>query len=178
MSKREVVEYLGKSKRTVETYISSGRLETRYFLGPNGKTAIFERADVEKFKRAMEEPWMPNIKPENLPKPGTKAFLGAKLANIEDAMTVITGQADTSRARVPALSSGDPLALMTAALARIVPPPAPVVKPWLTLSEAVDYSGLPARYLVQSAIEGSIRAVNVGTGDKAFWRFNREALAK
>lgn len=51
-------------------------------------------------------------------------------------------------------------------------------KPWLTLAEAVEYSGLPANYLVQQARADTIRAVNVGRGAREFWRFNREGLSK
>jgi hypothetical protein len=54
MSKTEVCEYLGKSKRTVEGYVASGRLAAQYFNGPNGKTSIFERFKVEIFKEEME----------------------------------------------------------------------------------------------------------------------------
>jgi excisionase family DNA binding protein len=50
--------------------------------------------------------------------------------------------------------------------------------PWLTLKEAVAWSGLPASFLVLAAREGTIRAINVGTGAKQHWRFNRAGLVK
>jgi 3-oxoacyl-ACP reductase-like protein len=61
MSKREVCEYLGKSKRTVETYITRGKLQVKYFNGANGRTAEFQRPDVEALKRGLEEHWDRNI---------------------------------------------------------------------------------------------------------------------
>jgi len=52
-------------------------------------------------------------------------------------------------------------------------------KPWLTLAEAVEYSGLPAAFLLSRAHSKPVGfAVNVGQGTKAFWRFSREGLAK
>jgi hypothetical protein len=63
MNKAEVCEYLGKSKRTVEGYVASGRLAAEYFNGPNGKTSIFERFKVEIFKEEMEsERLIPAVK--------------------------------------------------------------------------------------------------------------------
>jgi len=48
---------------------------------------------------------------------------------------------------------------------------APILVPHLTLSEAVELSKLPAAYLVAAARAGTIRAVNVGTSKREFWRF-------
>lgn len=154
MTKAEVIAYLGKSKRSVETYISSGRLPAKYFNGPNGKTAIFERVDVEAFKRGTEELWHPAPKAN-----GTALAIRPAAAVAE---------------RAAALPAADLAFIFERAreYAHLAP------KPWLDVKAAVDYSGLPASFLVQAAREGKIRAVNVGQGKREFWRFNREALAK
>jgi len=161
MTKAEVIDYLGKSKRTVETFVARGRLGVSYVAGPNGKTARFRRSEVEALKRDIETP----------------THRAVPLAPA--AITL-----DPRREPLPESGlawkapSGDPLALLTAAFARLVPAQPAVVRPWLSLAEAVDYSGLPARYLVQGAISGTIRAVNVGSGDRAFWRFSRDGLTR
>lgn len=49
-------------------------------------------------------------------------------------------------------------------------------KPWLTIEEAAEYSGLPLRFLRARAEAGTVHAVNVGTGKAKFWRFNRDGL--
>jgi hypothetical protein len=54
--------------------------------------------------------------------------------------------------------------------------PAPAPRPWLTLTEAVEYSGLPASWLLAQARRGVPWALNVGQGIKAHWRFNRNAF--
>lgn len=164
LTKREVIEFLGKSKRTIEMYIHDGRLPCRYFNGPNGKTAVFDRAAVEALKLDLDTPTVRAVADMR------GAALQAVPLHLRDMVE--------SRAAVRQVMNPDPVALLTAAIARMAPPPAPVVKPWLTLSEAVDYSGLPATYLVHEARARKIRAVNVGTGAKEFWRFNREGLTK
>jgi predicted DNA-binding transcriptional regulator AlpA len=63
MSKTEVCAYLGKSKRTIESYVASGRLPAKYVNGPNGKTASFDPADVEAVKAAQGEVWDSSAKP-------------------------------------------------------------------------------------------------------------------
>lgn len=178
MTKREVVEYLGKSKRTIETYIADGRLRARYFNGTNGKQAIFDRRSVEEFKREMEAVWVPVVKEGDRKPPvtGANGFLAAKLARIEEAVTGTGNAGSTALAPIEAAQSLAPLAQAIAAALREGQRGAPEPKPWLTLPEAAQYSGLPAHWLVAQARLGGIRAVNVGTGSKEFWRFNRAAL--
>lgn len=52
-----------------------------------------------------------------------------------------------------------------------------ITRAWLTVDEAVEYSGLPRGYLLKRAREGWDAAVDVSTGGAhQFWRFNRAAL--
>ena len=74
-------------------------------------------------------------------------------------------------------SSSSALAQIAEALRR-EPNAVPVLAPHLTLAQAVEYSGLPAAFLIAQARAGKVRAVNVGTGAREFWRFEREALAR
>ena len=150
LTKREVIEILGKSKRTVETYIAEGRLPVSYFNGTNGKQAYFEKADVERLKREFETPMVRTL-------PAVSNDPGKVLARIQP------GATELAQAIAAALRDG---------LQGDSP------KPWLTISEAVEYSGLPRSYLLAQARAGAVRAVNVGTGKQEYWRFNREALAK
>ncbi len=68
-----------------------------------------------------------------------------------------------------------PAALIDALRERREPAPAP--KPWLSLADAAEWSGLPASFLLAKARAGAAFAVNVGQGSRDFWRFNRDALA-
>lgn len=162
LSKREVIEYLGKSKRTVETYISSGRLPVQYINGANGKQAIFDRADVERFKRDMEEPMVRAVVPAGTTAPRDSTY----------ERSAVTALAKTGEV-------GD-FARLLDAIVRVREVDAQPKRwaPWLTLPEAVEFSGLPASYLLAQARAGTIRALNVGTGAREFWRFHRASLAK
>lgn len=64
--------------------------------------------------------------------------------------------------------------LLSVIAAKYAAPPAP--KPWLTLDEAYEYSGLPKNYLLAEARAGRPFALNVGDNARPRWRFNREAL--
>ena len=157
MTKAEVQEFLGKSKRSVETYVSDGRLPAKYFNGPNGKTAIFERADVEAFKRSADEVWEPNG--HGTANPGSMAVVPA-------------------RGAVPAADMFAGLAEHLARLSAAYPPPVPVLGTWATLDDAAKQSGLPKSYLVAQAKSGAPFALNVGSDKRAAWRFRVEALTK
>jgi hypothetical protein len=56
LTKHEVIALLGKSKRTIDTYMKDGRLPYHYVHGPNGKQAEFHAADVERLKRDLDTP--------------------------------------------------------------------------------------------------------------------------
>jgi excisionase family DNA binding protein len=167
MTKAEVCEYLGKSKRTVDSYMASGRLPVRYFKGVNGRQSIFDRAAVERFKADSEIPMVRAV-PEQRPNSGWRSQLVPASEVAPKTAVAVTSAADAQA-----------VATTIAAVLREAMQPAPAVKPWLTLSEASDYSGLSESYLVRAARDGSIRAINLArNGGRAFWRFNRDALGK
>lgn len=150
MSKPEVCEYLGKSKRTVETFISKGRLGVGYFQGPNGKTAVFNRSEVEALKLDIDTP-MYRAVPADTAIPGSMALVPA-----------------------PADQRTDPISdAILLSLLRGVPAAQPTMPgPFVGLADAVAISGMPASWLLAQARAGVPWAVNVGTGKKAFWRFS------
>lgn len=51
MNKKEVLEFLGVSSRTLTNYMRQGKLSVRYEKGKNGKEALFDAEEV----RALEE---------------------------------------------------------------------------------------------------------------------------
>jgi hypothetical protein len=164
MSKVEVIEYLGKSKRTVETFVSKGRLGVSYFEGPNGKTAIFQREEVEALKRDIDTPTY-RATPETATSRQGFAHFGP------------TPPSRPALVSAPSASGGSlgvtDLAMIFARAAEYAKPPAPVTMPgpFVGLAEAVELSGMPASWLLAQARAGVPWAVNVGTGKKAFWRF-------
>jgi len=57
-------------------------------------------------------------------------------------------------------------------------PRSAVPRPWLTIDEAAEYSGLPRGWLLAQARAGSAIALDVGGGVRRSWRFSRDRLAK
>ncbi len=51
-------------------------------------------------------------------------------------------------------------------------------RPWLTLAEAAEFSGLPASWLKRAAWSGQVEAINCGSVDRPRWRFHRDSLAR
>jgi hypothetical protein len=49
-------------------------------------------------------------------------------------------------------------------------------KPWLTLDEAVEYSGLPRGWLLSQAKAGAGFASDFGSGRRRSFRFHRDSL--
>jgi hypothetical protein len=159
VTKAEASQILGKSLRSLAVYASKGKLPVQYVSGKNGRQAYFDGADVERLKAEMEMPVHRAV-------PIAPAPAKQKSASAETALA-LAGELRGTSFSVPQLAAH------LAALSRAFPPPVS----WLTLSEAVIASGLPAAWLVARAREGASFALNVGQGSKAHWRFNREALA-
>jgi len=156
LRKADAAKILGKSERTVAYLMSSGKLPVGYVSGPTGRQAMLRRADVERIKKEFETP------------------------------IVVTGEggevaAPPAAALVRMRAGGDPftgIMAQLAAFARAFPAPASladVARPWLTVKEAAAWTGLPARWLLEKAKAGELRAVNVGLTRES-WRFSRDGL--
>ena len=170
LTKLEACELLGKSKRTVDNYVSDGRLPMHYVAGPNGRESRFALADVERVKRDNAPP-IPRAVPVRSIDPLDKLVAEADQLRREIA----------PRALVPVRSDVDPFAGLAAHLAKLAaafPTPAPVLGTWLSLDEAATRSGLPKSWLVAQAKAGAAFAMNVGSEKRAAWRFRVDALAK
>jgi predicted DNA-binding transcriptional regulator AlpA len=156
LTKREVCALLGKSPRTIDTYMRDGRLPAVYVKGPNGNETRFDPDDVHRLKRDLETP---------TPKPVTGGALSAV-----PAIAASLARPDGAIALQP----------IVAQIADALRPREP--KPWLTLAEAAEFSGLPKSWLLREARAGSPLARNVSGGVDAMaaaaYRFSREALAR
>lgn len=169
LPKEDAAALLGVQVRQLEKRSSQGFIKKRILpraLTERVAPVRYSRRDIEAFKRGQ-----PNRTESAAdPKPNGKPAPPAKTPAV--ALTV----RENTPAAVPAAS--EPLAVLAAHLARLsaayAPPPA--AKPWLNVTEAAEFSGLPAAWLLAQARSGAIRAVNVGKGSKEFWRFNRDGL--
>lgn len=160
IGKEEAGRLLNVSTRQLQRRAQEGFIARRYLpKSETQKTApvVYSRADIEQLLREGI--------PAKYHMPGEDEIGIAKAPAPQTSLA----------ARPPAPNGGGELAHLMNYFAAAFPP-AP--RPWLALAEAAEYSGLPAAYLVAQARSGAIRAVNVGTGAREFWRFNREGLGK
>jgi hypothetical protein len=168
MSKAEVCDYVGKSKRTIDSYIATGRLRVGYFNGPNGKTGIFQRADVEALKKDLEAPTYRAVVP---PAERERSRDGYQALQI---VAPPAGAALTQQQ-----PAADAFTALAEHLAKLAAYPARSPKPWLTLDEAVEWSGLTRGYLLYLTETDAVGVRDMGKHSRGGrWRFNREALAK
>jgi uncharacterized protein YodC (DUF2158 family) len=148
LTKREVVVRLGKSKRTVETYIADGRLNCHYVNGPNGKQAAFHEEDVERLKTELDTPMV---------------------RAVHDHALVPVAQAIAPR---------DPfegLAAHLAKLAALFPAPPKALPAYVTLHVALQITGLSATTIKELAGRNRVATHRYGRGLR-YRRADLEAL--
>jgi hypothetical protein len=183
--KDEAAALLGVAVRQLEKRARRGFIETKRLPREFNETAarvVYSRTDILALKAGK-----PNIHAVEVSEKND-AFIETR----EPGTTVLAVRPTTAavfsqpgKVTTRGIERADPFAGLAASLAALAAafpkpaePPAPELPPWLSLQQAVEYSGLPATFLVERARSGGIRAVNVGQGSREFWRFHREALAK
>jgi hypothetical protein len=161
LAKEEAAELLGVGVRQLENRAAKGEIRKNPLPRQRNERAarvLYSIEDIEAI-RAGKPNYYGEAKPE--PKP-------------EPALAVLAPAAQQPGAVTYHASPWPYEAFVKMVREFRATPPA---KPWLSLAEASEWSGLPAAWLVARAREGAAFAVNVGQGSKAHWRFNREALA-
>jgi hypothetical protein len=68
------------------------------------------------------------------------------------------------------------LRAFTGARVDLVAAPSQNFRPWLPLTQASDYSGLPRRWLKAAARDGRVEAINAGTEKRPRWMYRLDAL--
>lgn len=186
-TKTEAALKLGASIRTVERWIDEGKLTARPKPVPGRKPLI--TIDPQDVDRIISETRPQRVieGSDHKPREARQGF--AELLVDSETARLLAKNEREERATALAAACA-PLVERIADALR----PAEPAKPWLTLAEAAEFSGLPASWLLARARLGShpesaadkmyadpagcVVAVNVGTGTREFWRFNRAALAK
>jgi excisionase family DNA binding protein len=164
LSQKEAAEALGVTERTIRRLCSDGKLGSRVqpVLGRKPVVLIDQR-DVDRILAERVRP-LAVTSGEALP-----LRHGLSVVNPAD----IPPDSAVSSVSLPPMGEVEHFVrlLETIVKARQLAPPSPALVPHMTLKEAAEYSGLPAAYLVAGARAGTIRAVNVGSGKREFWRF-------
>lgn len=160
LTKKEVIDRLRVSERTITNYVKSGRLKVKYVRGKFGQEARFTDHQVEAIARELA------IEPEVLPLP---------LASLPLAKTVKPLESSGNRKEhLPVVATGSG-ALMVPAQAfrdRHLMLTEIAVKPLLKLEEASALTGLSRQILRESITDGALKASMIGRA----WRVKRKDL--
>ncbi len=156
VSKPDAARYLGKSARTIEQYVTDGRLPAQYITGAHGLQAKFYHSDLIRLKEVLDTPTVRAVSSSsNGPSPPP---------------------ADpTAVARITEFESG--ARLMGQLLKGRYEPPAP--KRWMTLDQAADYSGLPTAVLRRAVRKKTLAAIrHLSRKDGSTFYVTRDAVDK
>lgn len=161
LSKGEAAALLGVQTRQIERREAAGQLRKRMLPKEAGQTAarvVYSKADLLALKAGT---------PNDYRAPGREVSQKSDNA------------ASTAIAPAALVTGGPWLEALGALLARVSPAPVVEPRPWLTLDEAADYSGLPASWLLKSAQAGYVGAIDLGGRPRGGrWRFRRGDLAR
>src|SRR5215203_7388969 len=116
------------------------------------------------------------------------ASIATPLYSVDDIEALLAG---TPNYYPPDGSSAAPMRITAASTVYALPAPAATTaeetgdgdaaldhsRPWLTLAQAAEYSGLPASYLAWAAGREVFEALDVGIRPGGRWRFHRDSLA-
>lgn len=153
MNKREVAEYLDLSTRAVERAVARGKLSVGYKKDKHGHVALFNPAEVRRYKAKLEVPIpkRPIVEPPMPPTPTapdsqTPLTVGSVI-NLSDSATKVSGAK-----RMPFVPVADKLTL--------------------SLGEASSLSGLSEKFLWQAIHKDKLKAFK----DEQDWRIKRADL--
>jgi len=162
MNKAEAAEFLEIGVRSLERYMSQGRIAYTRQRGKTGEVVVFNKLELEHFKEelyqathegAIEQSRQdsPLNSSQLVTSSQIMAEVGESLLNISDGI--------------------DALLVVVKELAVKIPVE---TKPLLTLAEAQQLSGLSRRYLLQAIKEKQLKGQIVGKA----WRIKRRDLER
>lgn len=185
--KQEAAAFLGVSVRQLERLAARGycEVQTHGRDRGRGKMAVYSRVDLDAYKAGTPNRHaipVPAATPAKR-NPGDGALAGTHGdGGALDVRSVLEVPAGSALGLVRSPEGGDDMRSVALYLAQLVAgatasAQAPA-RPWLSVDEAAEYSGLPAAFLRRQAAAGVPWAVNVGSDDRPRWRFNRDAMAR
>jgi hypothetical protein len=157
--KDAAAKFLNTNIRSIERRAKRGEIASKYLPRRPSETqarVVYKKSDLDLILKCAEMPAIDRV---------TKK-------QTENGLAIMPSPALTGAV----VAQTDFFAGLSAHLARLsaaLPPAPPITKAWLTLEEAVEYSGLAAPELKRLLREGLI--YSFGTGPKT-WRIQRASL--
>jgi excisionase family DNA binding protein len=155
VNKTEAAAYLGKSPRTLNTYLASGRLTVRYIKGKTSDQADFDEADLQRLKAELDTLLTP-----------TPLEVAESVATMTEAKT----ETALARLRQPSvnLAASDLNLLMEELLkSRGVPLESKLT---LSLPEASQLSGISLRFIRDAIKQGELPSIHIGRSHRIVTR--------
>lgn len=184
LPKEQAAKLLGVKVRALERREAQGYIEKQ--IQPRKPTeraarVLYSRADIVALKAGTPNVHAREVDPDAPVSIDTAQPASNRLKPSQDGSTALAvrnggGTAALQRAGFIAYDGFiEQLARAVDVLAR----PKPETRPWLTLDEAVAYSGLTRKWLLQNAEMDSNLVLDMGSHARGGrWRFNREGLGK
>jgi hypothetical protein len=175
MTRKEAATTLGVSERQVQRRAEQGYLRVKILprrLHEKSHTTMYNRADIAAIAAGSPNKYSVLMNsPEDAPEPAPEPKKALS--------TALAAPAADQFAGLPAFLAN--LSQAVHAINATYAPPAPAsppppVKPWLTLNEAAEFSGLPKAYLRSCAEIKAVRAISTSGGRFRNWRFHRDSL--
>lgn len=159
LTKQVAADRLNLSVRRLQELAAAGKFTRHRRFDPETKREVFmfDAAEVQ----AMADLKEYNVVPA--PAASDRKFVDSRPIDYRAADAAARVNALAVRERRPPLDEYD---LDDAA----------VVRPWLTIAGAADYSGLPASYLLGLIAAGELKARNVGPRPGGRWRVAKREL--
>jgi len=145
-SKREAAEMLGVSTRGIERAVRRGHLAVQYHDSKHGKKAWFSPVDLQRYQRRQETRAPMGFTPlpvQQLPPPSPGPTIGAIIPMVDLADWPRKGK-DKDKPK----QADNPVPIAD----RLT----------LRLQEAVQLSGLPHTFLVESIRQGKLKSITIG----------------
>jgi hypothetical protein len=168
LNKRDAAALLKVNPRQVERRVEAGQIKKQVIPRKpwqHANPVVFSRADIEAILRGEPNQYAVIVKKPKSVVAAEGESMQAVQAVEEKAVVHANGAPSLPVASVP---WRDLLAGLASSAKE---------KPWLSLTEAAEYTGLPLRWLRDRARAGAVHAHNVGL-KRERWMFNREALGK
>ena len=175
MNKIEASEFLGVGVRSLERYTTKNRIAARYEKGKTGKTLVYDRDELERFKAELESAThLPTVEAAGAPTNRMETPISPSSATPANGLARVGAGNDIGLAILQALSQLQPAAPALAAPAEPHGVPSLPVsqKLMLTLDEAQVYSGLSRANLMDAIHAETLRAQKIGRG----WKIKRRDL--
>jgi len=162
MNKAEAAEFLGIGVRSLERYMSQGRIAYTRQRGKTGEVVVFNKLELEHFKEELHEPTHEG------------AVEQVRQGSSSNSSQLVTSSQIMAEVGESLLNISDGIDALLETIKELAVKIPVETKPLLTLAEARQLSGLSRQYLLQAIKENRLKGQKIGKA----WRVKRRDLER